>query len=163
MNQLAVLLLFSVCLFSCIQTKNLVKKTYAYYTEKQPGTIPADDNGIPLPVKPDTVLVVYVEAKSDGIRWDTAWHNGKPYKIIPQFFETGYYDAGIEKLSREKVLITVDPPHFLYQLYLEPIRQTQGLSVPESNSDILLKGIYKGKVILHKASRLVELEAYPSV
>jgi len=159
----AVLLFSLICLYSCNHTKGLVKNTYAYYSERIPGTVPTDENGNPGQVKPDTVLVVYIETSAKDITWDTAWTNNRAYKIIPQFFETGSYEAGFEKLSKEKIFITTDPGHFLYQLYLQPLDNKLLPPKAVDGDGILLKGQYKGKTFLKKTGAVVELETYPSV
>lgn len=159
----AVLLAGLSCLYSCNHAKGLVKNTYAYYSEKMPGIVPTDANGNPQQVKPDTVIVVYIETTSKDISWDTAWKNNRAYKIVPQFFETGSYEAGFEKGSREKIFITAQPGHYLYQLYLQPLGFDQDPPKNVNGNGILLKGQYKGKSFLKKTGSIVEMESYPSV
>ena len=133
---LTFLLFSSMFFYSCAQTKGLVKNMHAYYSEKTPGTVRADENGNPLPVKIDTVIVVYVETT---------------------------FEVGFEKGGKEKIFITTDTNHFLYQLYLQPI----GTNLPPPRSievnQILLKAQYKGKTFLKVTGRLIEVDSYPSV
>lgn len=160
---LTFLLFSSACLFSCAQTKSLVKKTHAYYSEKTPGTVRTDANGNPLPVKIDTVIVVYVETTTKLIAWDTAWMDNRMYKIIPQLITPVPFEVGFEKGSNVKIFINTDTSHFLYQLYLQPI----GTNLPPPKSievnHILLKAHYKGKVFLKVTGKLIEVDTYPAV
>ncbi|MEQ1797497.1 MAG: hypothetical protein ABL872_06065 [Lacibacter sp.] len=160
---LTFLLFSSVCLFSCAQTKGLVKNMHAYYSEKTPGNIKADENGNPLPVKIDTVIVVYVETTTKLIAWDTAWKDNRMYKIIPQLIKPVPFEVGFEKGSKEKIFINADTNHFLYQLYLQPT----GINIAPPRSievnQILLKAHYKGKTFLKVTGKLIEVDTYPSV
>lgn len=160
---LTFLLLSSICFYSCAQTKGLVKNIHAYYSEKTPGTVRTDENGNPLPVKIDTVIVVYVETTTKLIAWDTAWKDNRMYKIIPQLIDPVPFEAGFEKGGKEKIFINTDTNHFLYQLYLQPTGTN--LLPPKSIevNRILLKGQYKGKTLFKKTEKLIELESYPSV
>lgn len=153
----------SVCFFSCAQTKGLIKNTHAYYSEKTPGTVRTDENGNPLPVKIDTVIVVYVETTTKLIEWDTAWKDNRMYKIVPQLINPVPFEAGFEKGSNVKIFINTDTNHFLYQLYLQPL----GTNLPPPKSievnHILLKAQYKGKAFLKLTGELIEVDTYPSV
>jgi hypothetical protein len=142
----------------------MIKQVHAFYSEKVPGIIQTDETGNPLPVKIDTVIVVYMETTSKEIVWDTAWDGTKHFKIIPQFIETGFYEAGYKKGTTEKVTIKVPPEHFLYQLYLQPINNIQLLKPgPVEINKLLLKGRYKNKTILQNTGKMVELDGNPSV
>ncbi len=136
---------------------------HAYYSEKTPGTIQADENGNPLPVKHDTVIVVYVETTTKLIAWDTAWKDNRMYKIIPQLINPVPFEAGFEKGSNVKIFISTDSNHFLYQLYLQPISTNLVPPKPIDANRILLKAQYKGKPFLKITGELVELDSYPSV
>ena len=160
---LTFLLFSSMFFYSCAQTKGLVKNMHAYYSEKMPGNIQADENGNPLTVKPDTVIVVYVETTTKLIEWDTAWKDNRMYKIIPQLINPVPFEAGFEKGSNVKIFINTDMNHFLNQLYLQPL----GTNLPPPKSievnHILLKAQYKGKTFLKETEKLVEVDPYPSV
>ena len=160
---LTFLLFRSMFFYSCAQTKGLVKNMHAYYSEKTPGTVRADENVNPLPVKIDTVILVYVETTTKLIAWDTAWKDNRMYRIIPQLIDPVPFEVGFEKGGKEKIFITTDTNHFLYQLYLQPI----GTNLPPPRSievnQILLKAQYKGKTFLKVTGRLIEVDSYPSV
>jgi hypothetical protein len=163
-HQLITLLFCCLFLCSCAQQKKIIKQVYAFYNEKVPGIIQTDENGNPLPVKIDTVIVVYIETTSKVIFWDSAWNNTKQFKIISQIIETKSYEAGFKKGTTEKVVIAVDPEHFLYQLYLQPININLRLKpVTAEINELILKGTYKTKTILQKTGKLIELEENPSV
>lgn len=139
---------------------------YAYYSEKVPGTVRTDENGNPRQVKPDTVIVVYIETATKDIHWDTAWKNSRAYKIVPHFFETGSFEAGLKKGGIEKILITAGPDHFLYQLYLQPLKDIGEHQLPPksiNSNQILLKGTYKEKAFFKVTGEAVEIESFPSV
>jgi hypothetical protein len=142
----------------------MIKQVHAFYSEKVPGIIQTDETGNQLPVKIDTVIVVYMETTSKGIVWDSAWNDTKQFRIISQLIETNSYEAGFRKGTTEKVVITVDPAHFLYQLYLQPINNNQLLKQnPVEINGLFLKGTYKSKTFLQKTGKMVELDENPSV
>lgn len=163
-HQLVTLLFCCLFIYSCAQQKKMIKQVHAFYSEKVPGIIQTDENGSPLPVKIDTVIVVYIETTSKVIIWDSAWNDTKHFKIIPQLIETNSYEAGYKKGTTEKVMITVEPKHFLYQLYLQPINNNQPAKPdPFEINELKIKGRYKNKTILQKTGKLIELEGNPSV
>lgn len=164
LHQLVTLLFCCLFFSSCAQQKKIIKQVHAYYSEKVPGIIRADENGNPLPFKIDTVIVVYIETTSKAIVWDSAWDNKNQFKIISQLIETNSYEAGYKKGTTEKVVITVDPEHFLYQLYLQPVDIKQSLKQSSVEiKELILKGTFKSKTILQKTGKMQELEGNPSV
>jgi hypothetical protein len=161
-NRLAILLFGCLSLYSCTQPKAIIKQVHAYYTERIPGTVQADENGNAIRSKADTVIVVYVEATTKFISWNAAWKNNQAYKIVPHLFDTVSCEAGFKKGTAEKVFITADPQHFLFQLYLQPVELFQNPPKPVDVNQILLRAKYKGKTFLKKTGELTELETYPS-
>jgi hypothetical protein len=164
MHQAILLFIFCIFLCSCAQQKKMIKKVHAFYIENVPGIIQADENGIPLPYKIDTVIVVYVETTSKEITWDSAWNHTKQFKIISQQIDSKNYEAGFIKGTTEKVFITAAPDHLLYQLQLQPINKKKILNQDQVEiEELLLRGKYKNKFFFQKAGKIRELEANPPV
>src|SRR5947209_8753810 len=71
---------FSLTLASCAQGKKTSYTLYAYKAEHLPGMMARDENGNPVKARPDTVLLLYVDA-ADSIRWTEAWMNGSHFTV----------------------------------------------------------------------------------
>lgn len=158
----ALIALLCFYFFSCAQYKSVIKDVQAYYWPKQYGTIRVDEKGNPLPVKQDSIFLVYVVTASNNITWDTAWMNSKCYRIVAQLLVDKSYEAGQDKASGQKVVINATEDQFIYQLNLEPVTaESSSNNMPAESNKILLKASYKGKTILKQTEVLKEIELPP--
>ncbi len=158
-------MLLWISLFSCAQSNTIVKKVYSFYTEHTPGNIAVDQNGNELTARVDTAIQVYVEASAKNIIWDTAWFNNRSYLIITQLVTRDSIDAGIKKDEGKHAVIKGKKGTYIWQLYLQPLFKTENYKYKkmEVENEILLKGKYKGMILLQKAGKPVQLETIPSV
>lgn len=161
--QLLLLLFLLLSLSSCAQSKSVIRKQYAFYTEHLPGNIRADENGNELPFKPDTVIVVYLETTTKSITLDTAWKNGACYKITAQLINLLPFEIGTAINANKKIVLGVAKGNFLWQLYLQPLNKALPNQQIIKGNEILIKGKYKGKKITRKIASPIQLVAIPSV
>ena len=160
-----VVCLFSVALLqSCAGKKAVIKQVYAYSSIHLPGIAMKDENGNELPAKIDTAVVIYVEAASKEIVWDSAWSSTRQFSISPYIFTEQSLEIGVLKTSLEKVVISkTDTANRIIRLSLEPATTKNYLAPADLQSDVLLfRGTYKGKTIVWKTATVKELEALPS-
>lgn len=174
-----ILLILSFCLFSCTGSRQLVKKSYAFYYETIQGASPkgpgkkeilsaqldslnseVKDLLLDLPVRADTGIVVYIETSTSQVLWDTAWQNGYPFVIttlpvisIP--FQAGFIRGG------NQVIISPAKGNFLFQLQLYQNKKEITSKSKITNNRIILKGRYKQNTIKYKTSKLVEIVPMP--
>jgi hypothetical protein len=138
-----------------------VKKVHAFYVVRLPGNIPS----IPSLIRIDTINTIYLETTTKLINWDTATKRGAAYLINPVFIKQTPFEVGLTKNTNEKIFITPAKGLFLWQLWLEPIEP--GLLVPGTQKfkggEIILKGKYKGKRLVQKVDKFIELEGIPAV
>lgn len=158
---LMALVLISFNFPSCAQSKNLVKKVYAFYVERPPGNIPS----IPSLIRTDTINTIYLETTTRLINWDTATRRNVAYLIKAVLLDQSAFEVGRIKATNEKIIITPAKGLFLWQLWLEPIEPV--LEVPgtqkSAQTEIILKGEYKGKRLVQKVGKIIELAGIPSV
>jgi len=149
-------------LFACAQSKYAVKNIYATYTVHLPGNIPIDKDGNAISTR-DTLNVIYIETTSEEIQWKMAWENDKTYPIITTLIATSTLDAGINKMTNEKMILRAAKGNKLWQLRLVP--GEKNISAPSKilPGEIILQGIYRGKKITQKITKQIELIAIPSV
>jgi hypothetical protein len=158
------LFVVAIPFFSCAQSKSVVKKGYVFYAEHQPGNIAVDPKTHePLSTGIDTATTIYVETATKLIVWDTAWQKGKCYLISATLVEQTPFEAGITKWENKKVILTPDKGNFLWQVGLQPVEGEQPGNKKILAGETILKGKYRGKVIIWKAANPVELAAIPSV
>ncbi|HMD00156.1 MAG TPA: hypothetical protein VKH37_08375, partial [Ferruginibacter sp.] len=69
--------LVSIC--SAAQSTYGIRRADAFFMERIPGVIRADDNDKEVPFKPDTVTTIYIEFSGKPVRWIKAWKDGKTY------------------------------------------------------------------------------------
>jgi hypothetical protein len=153
-------------LLSCAQSSAVVKKLYSFYTERLPGNIAVDKNGNEIFAAIDTSIQVYVEASVKNIIWDTAWLNNKSYLIIVQVVTKDSIDAGTKRNGGAHVIIKARRGNYIWQLYLQPFlinKTNERYKKMTRENEILLKGKYKGMILLQKAGKPVPLEIIPSV
>jgi len=156
-------LFFLIAINSCAQQKAIVIKSYSSYTERLPGNIPVGRNGEELFSGVDTVITVYLETTTKSLNWDSAWLNGKNYFIVVQNVSQQIIEVGVQKINRERIVMHPAKNHFLWQLYLQPLKGFKKAPVKTSENEILLKGKYKTKFFYQKAGNAIELEGIPSV
>ncbi|MGB3005112.1 MAG: hypothetical protein WBC06_01280 [Chitinophagaceae bacterium] len=138
-----------------------MKEVHAFYVERMPGNIPS----IPSLIRIDTVTTIYLETTTKLITWDTAFKNNAAYLIRALLNEQSSYEAGRTKKTEEKIIITPGKGLFLWQLQLELIEP--GFVAPViqeyTGNEIILKGKYKGKKLVQKVDKIIELAGTPSV
>jgi hypothetical protein len=154
-------LLVNLCV--CAQNKPMIKKAWSFFTVTLPGNIPVDRQGREIPITIDTAIIIYVEASTKLIKWDTAWFNGKGYLIITQAITDGMVEAGIIRGDDKKTILRTSRNNFMWQLYLQPLPQQKIIYKPAGKNEIMLQGKYKGKAFFQKAPMPVQLEGIPSV
>lgn len=161
------LLFLSFNVVGYTQTKPVIKKIYAFYTEHLPGNIaidPRDPERKESTPKADTVITVYIETSSKFIQWDTAWMNKKSYAIVTQqVSQQNNIDAGFTNQGHKASIIKIAKNNFIWQLYLQPVQKNIAAPQKTGNDEILIRGKYKGKNLYKKAAAPVQLEAIPSV
>jgi hypothetical protein len=118
-------------------------------------------NNEPLPISIDTTVIIYVETSSQQIVWDTAWKDGKPYKLTAELITQTPFDAGITKYQNEKITLRPAKGSFLWRLQLLPPDPIIAPGIQEDG--IIIHGKYKGKGFRYKTGIPVELEGIPSV
>lgn len=101
----------------CRTQQSFVKKMHSFYIEKKSGTVKLPETDTDAGMN-DTLLVVYVEATTNDLKWDSAVIKGKQYRVIPQLITAGIFEAGFNEKG-EPVVIKVAGGHFLYQLQFE--------------------------------------------
>ena len=78
--------LFTLCVFGllsvCGQTNKQLVRAQGYFTVPTRGTIAVDDNGRPLDPGRDSVFVLIVETKSNAIKWERAWKDGRSFSLL---------------------------------------------------------------------------------
>jgi hypothetical protein len=154
-------ILVSISLWSCAQTKKIIKNIYATYEVHLPGNIAIDPNGKEY-APGDTVDFVYIETVSNDIQWQQAWKNNQCYSIIPTRIDSDIFNAGVNKINNRPILLHVDKGNSLWKLRL--VLAEKPLTAPElvGKGKILLKGNYKGKIITDIVSNLIEINTIPS-
>ena len=157
------LLLFSslcIALLSCAQSKHLVKNAYATYSVHLPGNIAADKNGNSISSR-DTLIVIYVAATGQ-IRWTRAWKDGKDYSVIETLITESQYEAGINKMTGEKMILYSTKGSLLWRLQLVPEVKIFSIPLKTLPGEIILRGIYHGKKITQKIFKQTEIVSIPS-
>lgn len=153
--------LLSLGLFACAQSRPPIKNISATYREVLPGNMPVDANGNEISAR-DTINFIYVETAADGIQWNAAWKNDKTYSIICDLIDTNYFDAGINKITSNKITIQVSPGNKLWQLRLIPSEKRMSPPKEIAKGAILLQGTFGGKKMLKVISEQVEINSIPS-
>ncbi len=149
--------------WACSQTKNVLRKSYAYYSERLPGNIPVDSNGNPLPGSgPDTLYTIYMETGTGELYWDSAWVGEKTFTVIAQLLQDPVVKAGMEKNGNQPALIRAGKGAVLWRLDLVPIEPVPGKPVLPGGK-MFIKGRKDKKKFEIHINRLVELTVPPSV
>ena len=150
-----------ISLFGCAQARVSVKHLYAVFQVHLPGNVAVDENGREIAPR-DTVRFVYIETAARDIVWQTAWENGKVYTVNAQLLDTGECNAGTFAKTNGTLLLHAAPGNRLWRLQLIASDQQREAPKPLGRDQILLRGIFKGKVLWEKAANLGELNAIPS-
>src|SRR5664279_702950 len=103
----------SVSLLGCAQSKSIITNAYATYTVHLAGNVAVDKEGNTLSAR-DTLHVIYVEAASGDILWNRAWKNDKAYSVLTRLITTSPLEAGVDKMTNEKVVVQVAKGNKLY-------------------------------------------------
>ena len=164
MNVRAVIfvLLSSISLSSCGQTKHGIRKIYAFRSEHLPGMARVDNEGRVINPRPDIVYTIYIEATSGDLTWSRAWKDGQSYNVVPIQLE-GEQEVGVAKSTNEKILLRPAKGNKLWQLQLQRSDEPAAAPVEAKNGEIILQGKKGKKTFIQKVSPVVELEAIPSV
>ena len=149
-------------LASCGQSKNVVRKTYAFYTEHLPGTIMKDDEGRPVNPPRDTIYTVYVETGTTDIKWLEAWTNGQSFSIIATPM-AGNQEVGTTKWSDKKIIVKPSAGNKLWLLQLQKAEVSSKAPAAMKSGEIILRGRTGKKTFTQKISPPVELAGIPSV
>lgn len=158
---LLVILAMCVHIGGCAQAGKLVRKSYAFYVQRQPGTIRVDPStGEEVARKTDTLITVYVETAKKEITWDTAWRNGRAYTVRATLIGNKPAEAGTSKEGDRKIVVTPAKDNFLWQVQLLPLPVTRTLP---ASGGILLRLVYRGTGKWFQAGEPVELAGIPPV
>jgi hypothetical protein len=150
--------------FGCAQSKSIVKKAQAYYTERLPGNIPVYPNGQERPGKLiDTIYVVYVETSSAQVSWETADKNGRFFNIVASLQNQDTVNVGLRKDNNDPVIIIRNKGRYLWRLDLVPDDSRPRTKSGSGKAGILIKGKHQGKGIKQLVENPVELYTPPSV
>lgn len=156
-----------ISMSSCVSTNGIsndpVKKIYATYTVQQPGNIPVDPDGNPLPLPRTVNYVVYVETSTGDVNWDEAWIDGGHYKVNAILLKEGPFDAGVNVSTGRKMIINPSKNNQLWQLELQRDYKDNNDSLNKLKGELILQGNFKGKKVIHKTSDLVEIEGFAAV
>jgi hypothetical protein len=153
---------FFLVLVSCSSAKKSIRNIYAYNVVTTPGNIPVDRNGNSLYKGPDTSNIVYVEIKGKEPEWQYAWQHNRFYKLRPVVISENEIVVGKNKTTEEKILVSAARGNRIYQLVFEP--WPDKISPPKQTQDgeILLLGMWKGKIFFRTISNSIELYQQPT-
>lgn len=154
-------MLFPLLITSCAQTRCSVKKGYAYYTVSMPGTQMVDDNGNPVPPRPDVGRFIYLEGDtSAGMpEIDSVLYDNSPLKANISPVEGNSAVVGNKFLNNNELTITAKKGHSLWRIDLFPPADTDSLNLDCKN--ILLKLKFNGKACEYKITQESQLMTLP--
>lgn len=155
----AALLGFLIASFfiSCSQSNIGIKKLYAYRTVRTAGTIPVDENGVPVKSPYDTSYVVYAETGMEEILWQQAWMNGREYSIVVMDPDSPNVEIGIDRTTHEKVFIKPGKGTRIWKLELVPSGKKTVVPREVKENEILLHGEHRQKKFYIKTGGAREL------
>jgi hypothetical protein len=144
-----------------------IKRSYAFISLHQPGSIMVRPDGMPVHAGPDTLLTVYLEIPvtfdTSAVVWKNAWMNGVSYSFqLFELMETPL-EAGTLKGSRKKVVLTAAKDYGWWRLVLAPAERKSTPAKGAKPGQIILEGKQGRKKILLDINSLAELESIPSV
>lgn len=121
---------------SCAQSKCPIKKAYAFYTISYPGVQMADENGNPVPVKPNIDRFIYIE-----------WSGAKKPEIETVLYDNNALSATLTAIEGTEVIpgddignnqdhkITAKKCNILWKLQLQLLT---GNEMPAKNCSIIM-------------------------
>jgi len=129
---------------SYAQSNCTVKKAYAYYNVSSPGVQMADENGNPIPPKPNITRFIYIEysgSKPPEIRAVMYNNTALNYTVVRVKEKT--VSVGDKELNPENTITAKRGNSFL-QIDLQPF---EGKTMPEVNcKKITIKSRAAGKI-----------------
>lgn len=157
-----VILLSAVWLSGTAQTNCKIKKAKAFYSVSSPGTQMTDDNGNPIPVKPNITRFIFVEWTGSGApQIETVFYNKQSMSVTVSVEEGNKAVLGSNYTNNPEFNITAKKCNSLWKLGLYPIDSN---SEPELNcSDIVInikgaRGLCSFKIT--NETRLMTLPRY---
>ena len=148
-------LLLQLSLFS--QKSSVVLHIYAYYEQHLPGNIRVDEKGKAIHKDESVIDLIYAETSSDEVKWETGWKNGKTFSINTFLITQTPYEVGKKKSTKEQIFLTPAKGNKLWQLELQPAERQKISPINAKKGEIILKGRYRGKIILKKINPKIEL------
>ncbi len=155
LNLVFLAIIFSISMQSCSQTNKVVRKSIAYRSVRNAGTIAVDDNGNPISSGIDTAFVVYVETGSRKMVWESAEYNGNKYSIAPVIAAERPVIVGINKKTGEQLKFIPDAGNTVWKLEL---LSGQPIGIATQKGVILLKGKYGNSAFLYTIKKLTEVQ-----
>ena len=155
------ILLLPVILTSCAQTRcAAVKKAYAYYTVTVPGMQMVDENGNPVPPKPDIARFIYLECSEAKLpEIDSVLYNGIPVIVSMSRVEADTVIAGNKFENNQALVIAAKKGNTLYKIAL--YAATDESPVNADCKNILLKIKIAGKNCEFKIKEELQLMTLP--
>lgn len=150
-----------VAVYSCrAQATCNIKKAYAFFTVSVPGVQMADENGNPIPPKPNITRFIYVEAVG-GIKppvTDVLYNNNELAATITAVKEKAII-AGSELSENNNFTITAKKGNCLWKIDVVP---KAGEAMPGIDcKNIIIRLKVKGKTCLIKIDKETQLAVLP--
>jgi hypothetical protein len=162
MRNVFTLFFMLIAVASCAQKQYGIVKTYSYYKEFMPGTVPVDLQGNEISRPLDTTFLAFLETKGNAPVWQRAWVNNKTYNVLVTKMANNHR-VGFLNDSDDAVKLKVSAANKLVQINLE--QRDQKIAPPASyrsklkNNSILLEGIYNNKKVYWLLTKPVHLRA----
>lgn len=153
--------LFLLCMFflhSCAQINKAIVKSTGYFFIPTGGTIAVDEKGEPLPVKRDSVFLLFVETKTDNIQWESARKDGRSFFLTATRL-TDRVTIGETKAGNQKIELSPANQNTLWQLTLSKQESKNLASQPAAPGEVLLKCRIKNENIFLRVGPLIELNS----
>jgi len=140
-----------------------IKKIKGYYSEHVPGNIPVGENGKPLHKYPVINYHVFIETNSKtSIKWMAAWSSEKNYRLTASEIKSFPFEVGKKKNNEEKIELSPGKGNKLWQLEFADADKKTKSPLKIKSGEIILRGMYKGKLFYKRISKLEELYVIPS-
>lgn len=161
MRKLFLAILFlPLILSSCAQTRCGTKKVYAYYTSTLPGTQMVDDNGNPVPPKPNITRFIYVESDERKVpEIDSVLYDNISLPASINRVEGNSTVVGNRFQDNEELTITAKKGYALWKIDL--MSSPSGKPVPVDCKNILLRIKIDGKTCVFKINEESQLFTLP--
>ena len=159
-NIYTTLLLLTIVLPSFGQNKCNIKKAYAFYTVSLPGAQMVDENGNPIPPKPQIDRFIYFEWIGNGKpNIEMVSYNNKALSATLVAVKGRSAVPGSEFSKNNKFKIVASKNNSLWKIELQP---QEGNSMPEQDCrNIIIKTRVKGKDCTLKLVKETVLETMP--